>query len=174
MQCPTCNEERTRVYWRPSQWIHEKPVIHSFRQCKVCDLELPPPWWHYGSNSSSSSRPTSPRTSQPAAPPADVAEHVPIEAMELIELMVGFQTEKASKFVDAWMDRLDGSPTQSAKGMVAQWRRTMQRCNRSSALPLQTGRPDLLRSRQLDLCRYVICNVPGADGASAVELRDEG
>ena len=103
MQCPTCNEERTRVYWRQSQWIHEKPVIHWFRQCKVCDLELPPPWSHYGSNSSSS-RPTSPRTSQPAAPPADVAELVPIEAMELIELMVGFQTEKASKFVAAWMD----------------------------------------------------------------------
>jgi hypothetical protein len=103
MQCPTCKEERTRIYWRPSQWIHEKPVIHWFRQCKVCDLELPPPpWSHYGSNSSSST--TSSRTSQPAAPPADVADLVPIEALELIELMVGFQTEKASKFVAAWMD----------------------------------------------------------------------
>ena len=120
MQCPTCKEQRTRNYRRPSQWIHESPVIHWFTQCKVCDGEMPPPpWSHYGSNSSSSSSSsstTSSRTSQPtAAPPQpgggisatayvlrpipEVADHVPVEALELIELMTGFDTDRPANLL---------------------------------------------------------------------------
>ena len=34
----------------------------------------------------------------------EAADHVPVEALELIELMIGFNTDRASKFVEAWMD----------------------------------------------------------------------
>ena len=34
----------------------------------------------------------------------EAADHVPVEALELIELMTGFNTDRASKFVEAWMD----------------------------------------------------------------------
>ena len=119
MTCPGCLEQQTRNYWRRSQWEHESPVIHWFTQCKVCDGEMPPrPAWHYSSSSSSSSSTTSSRTSQPtAAPPQpgggisatayvlrptpEAADHVPVEALELIELMTGFDTDRASKFVEA-------------------------------------------------------------------------
>ena len=133
MTCPGCKEQLSRKYWRPSQWIHESPIIHWFTQCKVCDGEMPPrPAWHYCSNSSSSSssssssnsnrsNSSSSRTSQPTAAPRqpgggisattyvlrpmpEATDHVPVEALELIELMTGFATEKFSKFVEAWID----------------------------------------------------------------------
>ena len=34
----------------------------------------------------------------------EVADHVPAEALELIELMTGFDTERASRSVRAWME----------------------------------------------------------------------
>ena len=121
MTCSGCKEQLSRKYWRPSQWIHESPIIHWFTQCKVCDGEMPlRPAWHYCSNSNSSSSnsnfsssSSSSRTSQPTAAPRqpgglrpmpEAADHVPVEALELIELMTGFNTEKCSKFVAAWMD----------------------------------------------------------------------
>ena len=37
-------------------------------------------------------------------PIPEVADHVPPEALELIELMTGFDTERVSRFVVAWME----------------------------------------------------------------------
>ena len=111
MTCPGCKEHQTKKYWRPSQWKHESPVTHWYTQCKVCDGEMPQ---RPASNSSSTSSWTAAAPPQPdggisaaayVLPPSpEVADHVPVEALELIELMTGFDTERASRFVGAWME----------------------------------------------------------------------
>ena len=99
MTCPGCTEQQPKKYWRPSQWNKETPVTRWYTQCKVCDGEMPQ---RPASNSSSTSSWTAAAYVLPPSP--EVADHVPPEALELIELMTGFDTERASRSVRAWME----------------------------------------------------------------------
>ena len=113
MQCPTCLEELPRRFWRPSQWNRYSPVTDEYVQCKICDGEFPHPEW-YSSNRSTNSRSnkrsrTSSSQSESRAPtvrpmPETGLDHVPKEALELIELLIDFRSDVASKFVYKWME----------------------------------------------------------------------
>ena len=111
MTCPGCTEQQPKKYWRPSQWNKKTPVTRWYTQCKVCGNEMPQ---RPASNSSSTSSWTAAAPPQPdggssaaayVLPPSpEVADHVPVQALELIELMTGFDTERASRSVRAWME----------------------------------------------------------------------
>ena len=80
-----------------------------YSQCKICDGILSPPWemsssWItcHSSRTSSSQPDTRVPTVRPI--PESGQTHVPKEALELIDLLVNFRSDFASKFVCKWMD----------------------------------------------------------------------
>ena len=109
MQCPTCLDELPKRFFRPSQWYGFSVVTDEFFQCKICDGILRrPEWWSNSRSTSHSSRTSSSAMRQRALTvrpmPETGLDHVPKEALELIELLVDFKSEFSSTFVYKWME----------------------------------------------------------------------
>ena len=106
MQCPTCLRQLPKRYWRPSQWILETVVTPEFSQCKICDGEMQVPYWMSSSGSTchSSAAPAPARAPTVRPMPGSCPDHVPKEALDLIELLIHFRSDMCSNFVYKWME----------------------------------------------------------------------
>ena len=100
MQCPSCSLMRAKRCWRPSQWVKCTPVTDLYKQCKVCDGEIP------NDQGWEESRPIPAQVplSREARPMPVFTDVMPDHALWLVEKAANLNTNEFGDFVDRWME----------------------------------------------------------------------